>query len=161
LEVQRSSGGRPEKNSSHDGTSYQRTLKNNQLARSTASRWQQLAAIPEEEFERSVNATKEVVGDVTTASLLSQAAAKRAVSRMPDDETPVVIPPDKPQRIGVRVYEVSTAIQALAETDVDPARLQWLMDDFQWYHIDESLDSALVFLSSLKKHWRPTWNPKT
>ena len=79
-----------------------------------------------------MNATKEVMGEVATASLLSQAKKKkRAVSRMADDNTPVVIPPDKPQRIGVRVYEVSTAIQALAETDVDPARLQWLMDDFQ------------------------------
>jgi len=124
------------------------------LARSTASRWQQLAAIPEEEFERSVNATKEVVGDVTTASLLSQAAAKRAVSRMPDDETPVVIPPDKPKTIGIKVYEVWKAIQTLAHTDIDPEHLQSLMDDFQWYHIDEDLEPALNFLTALKAHWR-------
>ena len=71
-----------EKNSSHRETNYQKALKENELAKSTASRWQQLAAIPEEQFEQSVNATKEVMGEVTTASLLSQAKKKkRAVSR--------------------------------------------------------------------------------
>ena len=130
-QVERAQAGRPAKNSFHDGTNYQQALKENGVAKVTAHRWQQLAAIPEEQFERSVNATKEVMGEVTTASLLSQAKKKkRAVSRMADDNTPVVIPPDKPKAPRIKVYEVWAAIETLAHTDIKPERLQSLMERF-------------------------------
>jgi len=99
--------------------------------------------------------TTEVMGDITTASLLKQAKKKKRVAwRMADENTPVVIPPDKPKGESTKVYEVWKAIQTLAKTDIDPARLQSLMDDFQWYHIDEDLEPALNFLTALKAHWR-------
>ena len=100
-------------------------------------------------------ATKEVMGDITTASLLKQAKAKKKrAARMADENTPVVIPPDKPEREDMKVYHVWKAIQTLAHTDIDPARLRSLMDDFQWFHIDEDLEPALRFLTALKAHWR-------
>ena len=82
-QVERATAGRPQKNSCHRDTNYQQALKENGVAGKTAHRWQQLAAIPEEEFERSVNATKEVMGEVTTASLLSQAKKKSAPRAWP------------------------------------------------------------------------------
>lgn len=51
-------------------TRYQRALKENGVAGKTAHRWQMLAAIPEGQFEQSVAATKEVMGEVTTATLI-------------------------------------------------------------------------------------------
>ena len=35
-----------------------------------SSRWQKLAAIPEERFEEAVSAAKQIAGEVTTAGLL-------------------------------------------------------------------------------------------
>ena len=131
------------------------TLADLGINKSQSSRWQQLAAIPEEQFEKSIAVTKEVVGEVTSASLLSQAKAKKKrASRMADENTPVVIPPDKPVPEDMKVYRVWKAIETLAKTDIDPARLRALMDDFMWYHIDENLEPALNFLTALKAHWR-------
>ncbi len=133
----------------------QQALKENGVAKVTAHRWQQLADIPEEQFDQSVNAMKEVMGEVTSASLLRQAQAKKKrASRMADANTPVVIPPDKPEREDMKVYDVWKAIETLAHTDIEPARLQSLMDDFQWCVIDENLEPALNFLTALKGHWR-------
>ena len=73
---------------------------------------------------------------------------------MADANTPVVIPPDKPEREDMKVYHVWKAIETLAKTDNDPARLRSLMDDFQWFLIDENLEPALNFLTALKAHWR-------
>lgn len=52
--VDRSNGGRPEKNSSKPETSYQATLRENDLHPATADRYQQLAAMPDEHFETAV-----------------------------------------------------------------------------------------------------------
>ena len=98
---------------------------------------------------------KEVMGEVTSASLLRQAQAKKKrASRMADANTPVVIPPDEPEREDMKVYHVWKAIETLAHTDIKPERLQSLMDDFQWCVIDENLEPALNFLTALKGHWR-------
>ena len=65
------------------------------------------------------------MGDVTSASLLEQAKAKKArASRMADENTPVVIPPDQPKGESIKVFEVWKAIETLAKTDIDPARLR-------------------------------------
>jgi len=49
--VERDLGGRPEKNSSRRGTSYQEILKKVSLGHSIAHRWQKLNSIPEKKFE--------------------------------------------------------------------------------------------------------------
>lgn len=56
--VDRSSGGRPEKNSSKSETSYQETLRENDLHPATADRYQQLAAMPDDHFETAVATMK-------------------------------------------------------------------------------------------------------
>jgi hypothetical protein len=52
--VQRSHGGRPQKNSSRSLTSYQLALTQAGISRQTASVWRQVAEIPDDEFERFV-----------------------------------------------------------------------------------------------------------
>lgn len=45
-------------------------LATQQIPKTTAARWQKLAAVPESKFEQAVAAAKEVAGEVTTAALL-------------------------------------------------------------------------------------------
>lgn len=71
--VERSDGGRPEKNSSKPETSYQATLRENDLHPAAADRYQQLAAMPEEHFETAVATAKATAGEVTTAFMLRAA----------------------------------------------------------------------------------------
>ena len=66
---------------------------------------------------------------MTTASLLTKRRQEKRASRMADENTPVVIPPESRRRRD-KVYEVWKAIETLAKTDIDPARLQSLMDTF-------------------------------
>ena len=49
---------------------FQATLAQNDIAPTTAKRWQKLAAVSDERFEQAVRAAKEVAGEVTTAALL-------------------------------------------------------------------------------------------
>ena len=53
------------------------TLADLGLTRSQSSRYQKLAEIPEAQFEKSIAVTKEIVGEVTSASLLDQAQGKK------------------------------------------------------------------------------------
>ena len=77
--VERTDGGRPFKNSSNAGTSYQQVLNDNKLPRATAGRYQQLAAMPEEHFETAVATGPRDIGLLT---LLSEALQLRVMPRM-------------------------------------------------------------------------------
>ena len=46
------------------------TLSDMGISRDQSSRWQKLAAVPEDKFEQAVAAAKEVAGEVTTAAML-------------------------------------------------------------------------------------------
>jgi hypothetical protein len=67
---QRQSGHGDQKSGSQNATPKLADLGVN---KSQSSRWQKLAEIPDEQFEKSIAIAKELVGEVTTASLLTQA----------------------------------------------------------------------------------------
>ena len=70
-EMERHPGKRTDRTSDHDGPrSLKEVLEANNIAPTTAKRWQKLAAVPDEQFEQAVEAAKEVAGEVTTAALL-------------------------------------------------------------------------------------------
>lgn len=78
-EMEKHKGGRPSENQSHDATS----LSNLGITKSQSSRWQQVASLPEKDFEEHVAKTKNNGGELTTASTLKlakKAKAKAAVT---------------------------------------------------------------------------------
>lgn len=52
-----------------------KTLSEIGVTKNESSRWQKLAAVPDEQFEQAVTAAKEVAGEVTTAAMLRAAKA--------------------------------------------------------------------------------------
>lgn len=84
-------GGNP--NLSHDTTGSPKTLAELGISKDQSSRWQKLAAIPEDKFEQAVIAAKEVAHEVTTAALLRSAktvdesSAKVAEKKQPAPKT--------------------------------------------------------------------------
>ena len=66
-------GGRPSENQSHDATTLAPTLTDLGITKDESSRYQKLAAMPEEFFETAVATAKDTAGQVTSAFLLREA----------------------------------------------------------------------------------------
>ena len=64
-------GGRPNKNRRHAVTSLPAKLKEMGIAKKQSSRWQTIAALPEEEFEGHVQEYKGKNKEITTAAALT------------------------------------------------------------------------------------------
>lgn len=78
-DVERDAGGRPG-NSCQSGTSftpYQEALAAADLPHRTAARWQELASLPDETFERHVAVTKDLGQELTTSSALRLVGEQR------------------------------------------------------------------------------------
>lgn len=101
--VERSSAGRPEKNSSKPETNYQQALREHEIPRSTADRYQQLAAMPDAHFETAVATAKATAGEVTTAFMLREAQKSK--------------PRGKPQK-GAKADAVREELKAAKERGV-------------------------------------------
>lgn len=77
---------------SHDATTT--TLSDLGINKTQSSRWQKLAAVPEDQFEQAIQAAKEVAGEVTTAAMLRIEKANRPVPVEPIRS----ITPTKPEQ---------------------------------------------------------------
>ena len=109
-ELDRKQGKRNDLTSDHDGPkSFQEVIAENDIAPTTAKRWQKLAAVSEDQFEQAVAAAKEVAGEVTTAALLRVANGHHRTNFSGENEwyTP-------------KEY-VELARKALGTIDLDPA----------------------------------------
>lgn len=96
-----SSGGRPSRPPENGAP----TLAEIGISKDQSSRWQKLAAIPEDQFEQAVEAAKEVAQEVTTSAIFKAARAERKAAsgndssggrhtRPPEDRTPEYDPRD-------------------------------------------------------------------
>ena len=67
-EMEKAKGGRPKTGS--PGVPVKVTLSEVGVSKKQSSRWQKLAAVPDDQFEKAVSAAKEVAGEVTQAAIL-------------------------------------------------------------------------------------------
>lgn len=116
-----------------------------------SARAQKLAAIPEADFETTVATAKHVVGEVTSAFVLKAASpSKPRDSREADENTPVVITPEKPKAEWERAQDVMYAIQRLGDPKIAVDRVWAAILPVQHYRIHNAIDSAIAYLQSIK-----------
>lgn len=81
--MDKNEGGRPSKNSSHDERGFAATLKELGISYSQSSRWQLIAHIPKEEFERHIQEVKSADKELTSAGVMDYG---KYLTRMRDRE---------------------------------------------------------------------------
>lgn len=127
------------------------------ITRDQSSRYQKLAAMPEEQFEAAVQTAKAVAGQVTTAFMLKQATPPRQELAPEEVEAlPIDILPDR------RITELSAAnklidaVEALASLPFDADRLRSALPQYQHYRITNHIDAAIAALHKVRKSWTST-----
>ncbi len=117
-----------------------------------SARAQKLAAISEADFETTVATAKSVVGEVTSAFVLKAASPSRPrESREADENTPVVITPEKPKSEWDRAQDVMYAIEKLGDPRIAADRAWKAIGEWQHYRMQNALDSAISFLQQIKQ----------
>lgn len=85
------------------------------ISTQAASRYERLAAVPEDQFEQAVAAAKEVVGEVTTAHMLRVAAGVSPHDREKSDDHPTV--KDALDEAQAEIDRLGAQVKALSVTD--------------------------------------------
>lgn len=94
-EMPKQDGGHAKKiTRSHDSTEFPKTLAEIGISKNESSRWQKLAAVPDDQFEQAVAAAKDVAGEVTTAAMLRIEKASRPAT--PDKQADPAEAPHTP-----------------------------------------------------------------
>lgn len=122
---------------SHDVTAPK--LSDLGISKNESSRWQKLAAVPEDKFEQAVSAAKEIAGEVTTAAMLR--AAKPEHTEAPK---PKLAPVISDELAGLRAEN-----EALREANADQGRtIKELLEDNESmaksFEADFKLTSAIA-----------------
>lgn len=126
LIVQQQAAGELAKQGKPTKMSNASTLTDAGISRDDSSRWQKMAAIPEQAFENAIATAKETIGEVTTAYMLRAArperdasATHKATSRQ--FSTSLADPRDEQLR---RFYVVVKNCIAITELEMQPS--EWL-----------------------------------
>ena len=163
---------------SHDVTTTK--LEDLGITKNQSSRWQKLAAVPDDQFEQAVSAAKEVAGEVTTAAMLriekqnrqEKTNPKPALNRDNDKKLSTGEPLEKPlddQSSGIdndahnefnQFSEEQIAEEMASEIDVEKELYNAHMEIERLTKIIESDDklSEIKRLSDLVQHWEEKSN---
>lgn len=113
---------------SHDATTTK--LADLGINKTQSSRWQKLAAVPEDQFEQAVFAAKEIAGEVTTAAMLRVEKANRmprtATTQPNNDEVGVS---ESPKKETTTEQEIDTADEEYTEADQMKDALEALREE--------------------------------
>jgi hypothetical protein len=90
-----------------------KTLADLGISKNESSRWQKLAAVPEDKFEQAVSAAKEIAGEVTTAAML------RASKESQPPKVVVQAPDQEPEDDLLAAYELEVAENRALQERID------------------------------------------
>ncbi len=97
----------------------EKTLAELGITKNESSRWQKLAAIDAEKFEKAVSAAKEVAGEVTTAAMLRIDSKAKAIpgAKLTPKPAPV-IEEEEALELRARIEELTAAFRELLDENV-------------------------------------------
>lgn len=114
-----------------------------EISKTQSSRWQKLAAVPEDQFEQAVAAAKEVAGEVTTAAMLR---VERALNPKPQSTKPAPVDEPTTEPASDETSELRDANAELAES------MQQLMDENKsMLAVFQADDKLAVALAEIKR----------
>ncbi len=150
---ERDPGGRGPRVESN-GATQPPTLSDLGLTRDQSSRFQKLAAMPEEHFEAAVETAKSVAGEVTTAFMLRQAAPRQQDRDLGDAmSAPVVIPVDAVRSPAECARELYRCVESLANLPSSGRAMRDALPHYQHYRIVENIDAAIETLINVRTEW--------
>jgi len=148
--------GRPEKTSESTTFSAAPTLSAIGVTRDQSSKWQQVAALTDDEFEDALATTKAVTHDISTPKVL------RAVQQMREREAPIVdtdevavLPPRKAPSPDEQATSFYNAVRALGELTLSASQLRDALPYYQHFRIAENIDRAVILLREVCATWLP------
>lgn len=129
------------------------------ITKNQSSRWQKLAAVPDDQFEHAVEAAKEVAGEVTTAAMLRIEKESRRYEEKPLDNKNSAIDNDAHNEFN-QFSEEQIAEEIASEIDVEKELYNAHMEIERLTKIIESDDklSEIKRLSDLVQHWEEKSN---
>lgn len=125
------------------------------ITKNQSSRWQKLAAVPEDQFEQAIVAAKEVAGEVTTAAMLRIEKANRqpSASRLSEKCSPTTEHSEKESTHEPEFDEKEHLIAELKDTvvslDEENTRLKDAIATSQLP--EEEIQSAAEIIDGLRK----------
>lgn len=143
----------------NDEVSAAPTLAEIGVTRDQSSKWQQVAALTDDEFEEALETTKAITHEISTPKVLravQQARQKAAPQEMEvgtDDDVVVVLdaPVATPDEQAVAFYN---AVRALADITCTAEQLREAVPYYQHFRIAESIAPALDLLQKVSTTWK-------
>ncbi len=125
-----------------------KTLDQMGVSKNDSSRWQKLAAVPEEQFEQAVAAAKDIAGEVTTAAMLRAAKAN-------EPEKPATPKPPKLEIVPDELAALRTENEELREAYAEQGKtIKELIDDNNSMAVAFEADDKLAALDKENKKLR-------
>ena len=129
------------------------------VSRDQSSKWQQVAALTDDEFEDALETTKAITYEISTPKVLRAVQQARQKAPPPevvagtDDDAVVVVeaPSATPDEQAVAFYN---AVRALAEITCTAEQLRAAVPYYQHFRIVESITPALTLLEEVSTTWK-------
>ena len=104
-EMEKQKPGQYQQRSHHVTVDIPPTLADIGITKNESSRWQKLAAVDDEKFEKAVSAAKEVAGEVTTAAMLRVEREAKAITAVKEAEPTPAVAVENPKKEAVYLPE--------------------------------------------------------
>ena len=129
------------------------------VSRDQSSKWQQVAALSDDEFEDALETTKAITHEISTPKVLRAVQQARQKPPPPeveagtDDDAVVVVeaPSATPDEQAVAFYN---AVRALADIRCTAEQLRTALPYYQHFRIAENIGPALALLNEVSTTWK-------